>query len=392
MTAPTSSLHPTAPAPAAIAQDPAPPPAPADPVKALLARHHALCARAVEPLEIAAGLEAHGIDDRQAAEYRHRDVFSLAEELHARVERTDDDPPPAPAPAPHTPARPYATCAAVRGRGTVPVALLCLWLVAYGLLGDWLVTALLHGRRALGGPTLLSSAAHAAAPTALALACATVPAALTAHWFAGHARRALDDRDLAGFARRARPALLLAATAFLAALLAFWWPARTGLPAGPPQTTGPLAGAALAGLGTLLYLALLLTAHGLTRPATTALLAAALAEALALASLLAARLPGCEALRWPVAWAATAHGPAAVPLLACVPTALALLGHAVPALSRASVHGRRPHPRHPAAATPPRATGGRPGDPPPCLRRPTKMTPQTGTAATVSRTERGHDR
>src|SRR5581483_3197210 len=46
-----------------------------------------LCERAVDPLEIAAGLEAHGVTDRTAARFRHRDVFSLAEELYARVPR-----------------------------------------------------------------------------------------------------------------------------------------------------------------------------------------------------------------------------------------------------------------------------------------------------------------
>ena len=50
----------------------------ADPVKALMHRHRELCERAVDPLEIAAGLEAHGITDRTAARFRHRDVFSLA--------------------------------------------------------------------------------------------------------------------------------------------------------------------------------------------------------------------------------------------------------------------------------------------------------------------------
>lgn len=58
---------------------------PADPVKVLMHRHRDLCERAVDPLEIAAGLEAHGLTDRTAARYRHRDVFSLAEELYARV-------------------------------------------------------------------------------------------------------------------------------------------------------------------------------------------------------------------------------------------------------------------------------------------------------------------
>lgn len=55
-------------------------------------RHHELCARAADPLEIAAGLEAHGVTDRTAARFRHRDVFSLAEELYARVPRDDEEP------------------------------------------------------------------------------------------------------------------------------------------------------------------------------------------------------------------------------------------------------------------------------------------------------------
>ncbi|MCZ9344407.1 hypothetical protein NGM37_42350, partial [Streptomyces sp. TRM76130] len=64
----------------------------ADPVKALMLRHHELCARAVDPLEIAAGLEAHGVTDRTAARFRHRDVFALAEEMYARVPRDGDRP------------------------------------------------------------------------------------------------------------------------------------------------------------------------------------------------------------------------------------------------------------------------------------------------------------
>ncbi|MCP3821575.1 hypothetical protein NLX86_26835 [Streptomyces sp. A3M-1-3] len=52
-------------------------------------RHRELCEQAVDPLEIAAGLEAHGVTDRTAARFRHRDVFSLAEELYARVPRAD---------------------------------------------------------------------------------------------------------------------------------------------------------------------------------------------------------------------------------------------------------------------------------------------------------------
>ena len=52
-------------------------------------RHRDLCDGRVDPLEIAAGLEAHGVTDRTAARFRHRDVFSLAEELYARVPRAD---------------------------------------------------------------------------------------------------------------------------------------------------------------------------------------------------------------------------------------------------------------------------------------------------------------
>ncbi|MET9871576.1 hypothetical protein ABZZ16_36630, partial [Streptomyces sp. NPDC006386] len=72
----------------------------ADPVKALMHRHRDLCERAVDPLEIAAGLEAHGITDRTAARFRHRDVFSLAEEMYARASRDGDAPPPTPPTAP----------------------------------------------------------------------------------------------------------------------------------------------------------------------------------------------------------------------------------------------------------------------------------------------------
>ncbi|MFF7367826.1 hypothetical protein [Streptomyces tricolor] len=59
-------------------------------MKTLLHRYRELCERAVDPLEIAAGLEAHGLTDRAAARFRHRDVFSLAEELYARVPRTTE--------------------------------------------------------------------------------------------------------------------------------------------------------------------------------------------------------------------------------------------------------------------------------------------------------------
>ncbi|KJS59605.1 hypothetical protein VM95_26000, partial [Streptomyces rubellomurinus] len=68
----------------------------ADPVRELMAEHRELCEHAVDPLEIAAGLEEAGLGPDAAARCRHADLFSLAEELYARVPRR----PPAPRPAP----------------------------------------------------------------------------------------------------------------------------------------------------------------------------------------------------------------------------------------------------------------------------------------------------
>ncbi|MEU3573712.1 hypothetical protein AB0E96_35625, partial [Kitasatospora sp. NPDC036755] len=64
----------------------------ADPVREVMAEHRELCERAVDPLEIAAGLEEAGLGPDAAARCRHADLFALAEELYARVPRR----PPAP--------------------------------------------------------------------------------------------------------------------------------------------------------------------------------------------------------------------------------------------------------------------------------------------------------
>ena len=161
----------------------------ADPVRALMDRHHELCERAVDPLEVAAGLEAHGLTDRAAARFRHRDVFSLAEELYARVPRgaegEGDGPAPRPGPAPHAPlfgllpggcavvtavaagttdgeARPAALAVGTLGaccalgltlrqgplstaRRVRPAARFSVcWLLAYAFCGDGLLDQLLH--------------------------------------------------------------------------------------------------------------------------------------------------------------------------------------------------------------------------------------------------------
>ncbi|WP_282694197.1 hypothetical protein [Streptomyces sp. CC208A] len=354
--------------PAPVTKTPATTPVPSkarrggDPVKVLMHRHRELCARAVDPLEIAAGLEARGFTDRTAARYRHRDVFSLAEELYARVPRAH--PEPAPAEEPPGPRAPWALAALAPGaaaallvpallhldgaarlaagtagalglaaalvlavrRGplhapaTAPAARLwTLWLLAYAVAGDGLLAQVLAGGPDGGwdldpGPLL-------------GLALAVAPAAWCAHLFAGRARRRIaTGRGLADFAAGTRAWLLAAVLLHLAALTALL--ALTGL------TAGALA------LGALLLLARLLTVHGHPGTAAAALAAACAAEVLGLASVLAARLPlpGFDALAVPVRTAVDAWGPGALPALVCGAAALGLLAHATGALTRASAH------------------------------------------------------
>ncbi|MFJ9841073.1 hypothetical protein ACIRYZ_11465 [Kitasatospora sp. NPDC101155] len=84
-----------------------------DPVREVMAEHRELCERAVDPLEIAAGLEEAGLGPDAAARCRHTDLFSLAEELYARVPRR---PPAAP-----DPPRPGRRGAAARAALTAAV-------------------------------------------------------------------------------------------------------------------------------------------------------------------------------------------------------------------------------------------------------------------------------
>ncbi|MET9653576.1 hypothetical protein ABZZ44_25355 [Streptomyces sp. NPDC006460] len=341
---------------------------PADPVKALMHRHRDLCERAVDALEIAAGLEVHGVTDRTAARFRHRDVFSLAEELYARVPRgTGAAVRPAPDGGAGTGWAGWATAAvapgavaAVAGTGlaltegpvrlavgvagalglavalalavrrgplrtagrSVPAARVwTLWLLAYALGGDGLLGALLTG-----GP----DGGWALTPgPVLGLALAVAPAAWCAHLFATRARRRLAaSRGLEDFAAGTRP-LLLATVALHTAVLA-------GLLALTGFAPGALA------LGALLLVARLLAAHGSARTAADALAGVCAAQALALATVLAARLPGCDLLAAPVRTLVDTWGPGAVPAVICGAAALGLLAHATAALSRASAHARVP--------------------------------------------------
>ncbi|MGW2328958.1 hypothetical protein ACWC5C_24820 [Streptomyces sp. NPDC001700] len=121
MTGPARREQPSAPA-SAHEQGPKGRRGSVDPVRVLMHRHRELCARAVDPLEIAAGLEAHGVTDRTAARFRHRDVFSLAEELYARVPRDGDGDSGDDAPC-EPPSRPWAVRAALGLLALLPGAL-----------------------------------------------------------------------------------------------------------------------------------------------------------------------------------------------------------------------------------------------------------------------------
>ncbi|MCQ8770310.1 hypothetical protein [Streptomyces telluris] len=322
-----------------------------DPVKALLHRHHGLCARAVDPLEIAAVLEDGGLTDRAAAECRHRDVFSLSDELYARAEREEHA-----RPAPGAPRGTRALGRTVRAPWRFAGLLAGAWLVAYALLGGPALAVLLSGHApglAPGGVSggapgqasgpALAGVLRAAVPLAVALACGLAPALWCARWFTGRVRHALvASRSRAEFRARAWPVLLTSVGLFTAALATLLWSARAALdaPAVPP---GELA--AVTALGGLLFLARLLAARGFGRSAVAAVLAACAVEAAALgAAALGAGAPGAGPFAAPpaaapaVAWAAGTYGPAAIPLVACAVPALALLVHALTVFSRASAH------------------------------------------------------
>nr|MDT0514249.1 hypothetical protein [Streptomyces sp. DSM 41633] len=279
-----------------------------DPVKALLHRHRELCERAVDPLEIAAGLEAHGITDRTAARFRHRDVFSLAEELYARSPRGEH---PGARPG-RAPAGASAGARAYRGYGyaLLPGAL------AFGAAAAgqaWAgpvavavtVAALVWPGRTAGGrfpyaahllaAALVAWAAHRhGAALAVALALAVAPGHLLAAAFAAGGRARLGgSRALEDFADRARPLLVAAVAVFTAAAAG-----AAALAGTPLRVAVPLA--------LLLFLTRLLLRHGAHRGPVGAALALALI---------------------PVPPAALA-------------AAAGLLVHAVLALSRASAHAR----------------------------------------------------
>ncbi|KOG42843.1 hypothetical protein AQJ84_13415 [Streptomyces resistomycificus] len=344
-------------------------------------RHRDLCERAVDPLEIAAGLEAHGVTDRTAARFRHRDVFSLAEEMYARMPRDGETPTP---PAPQATSRPRADwvlltllpgalctatvvglhltqgrprlTVAVAGALAVAVALRAAlargplaprpdttapataartwtcWLLAYALLGDGLLrTALAGGPDGLPDGTPNAPWPLAIAPV-LALVWACAPAAWSTYAFTARCRRKLTaSRGLEDFAASVRPLLLTTFALFLCALAGLL--ALTSVTLEEPTAYAPTLA-----LGSLLLLARLLTTHRFTHAPAVILTATATAQAMALATVFAARLPGCDVLAVPVQTLADTWGPASVQTLTCGTGALILLLHATRTLTRASAH------------------------------------------------------
>lgn len=322
-------------------------PGPADPVRGLMHRHYDLCAGAVDPLEIAAGLEAHGVTDRVAGRFRHRDVFALAEELYARVPRADVTRPASDRVPRLRPSGwetvlhllPGAGCAAVAGWGRSPVAgavagalvALATWAALHrgplrasrptGALWACLLLAF-----ALCGPQVVAvpdGAAPSHPPTAsfAALALSLGPAAWWARRFAVRARHRLGlSRSLDEFAARVRPPLATTLAGYGAALLVLLQVAA----AAPAASLGPSDRVGMTALGLSLFTARLMAVHGFGTTAAAVLAAACAAEAAGTAFFLLGP--------------AGAPDPATVSAVACGAAALVLTGCAFRVLARASAH------------------------------------------------------
>ncbi|SCK31977.1 hypothetical protein [Streptomyces sp. WMMB 322] len=314
---------------------------PADPVRELMHRHRALCEQVVDPLEIAAALEAHGVTDRVAARFRHRDVFSLAEELFARVPRAEDRRREVTAPAVAGGAAADAGAAAEAAVGAgrpvpalpahaVPRVLVPLLVVLPGVLAAAAVAVLAIAGTGTGE---VPGVARAGLVAAHGLACALGPAAWCARWFAVRARRGLErSRSLEEFAAGVRPLLTAAVALFAVALTGLQFAtheivAVAGARFGPGGNAVPPPAelvAAVSALGVLLFAALLLAVHGFRGTAAAGLVAACALQAAA-ASVAAAAPPS-----------AGGTGPSAA--VACGCAALFLLACTYRLLGRASAH------------------------------------------------------
>ncbi|WNI17879.1 hypothetical protein [Actinacidiphila sp. ITFR-21] len=285
--------------------------------------HRDVLGGAVDAWEIAAGLEARGFTDTDARRLRHRDVFGLAEEIHARLPRaarvTDR--------SAGTLERPWPA-AGTGGLYLLPGVLCASAAAAHlALPGAVLAVAtawaiLRHTARgpgALGAGGLLAFALYAPAEGATtafaALLLSLAPAAYSTHWFAVRARAQLaPSHGLADFADAVRPRLAAALAGYGLAL--FLLLTAAAAVAGPAPVAGPLA------LGLLLFTARLLALHGCARGAAAGLARTCAAEVLTL---------GAAPLHLHLA-GATAEA------LICCPAALALAVQAFRTLPRASAH------------------------------------------------------
>ncbi|MEY9840468.1 hypothetical protein [Streptacidiphilus sp. EB103A] len=293
----------------------------ADPVHDLLVRHLTLCETAVHPLEIAAELEAAGMGPGTAGRYRHSDVFSLAEELYARVPRRPEAhrAPPAESPwrrragpALLTAVLYLLPCAGLwlarqtggagRGVGVDLTVVVLLALVAAGTAGGGHSFGARFGY-AVGVAAVLGLCVTGGSDPAVAtaLACGLGAADWCARWFRhigwGHLGAA---RSRNGFRERMRPVLPVAVALFLTALSALTFAALTlhrhrtsdggGLAAGIHGADGT-AWAAQECVGVVLLLVVLLWRCGRTADALAGLLCGLSALGVAAAAVHAA-LPG----------------------------------------------------------------------------------------------------
>ncbi|CAM5280183.1 hypothetical protein SHIRM173S_03060 [Streptomyces hirsutus] len=222
------------------------------------------------------------------------------------------------------------------------------WLLGYALLGDGLLhTAITGGpdgppTRGPGGPEgdwALAVARPWPSPW-------PSPRGLECRLFAVRARRKVAaSRGLEDFADSVRPLLFGAFGLFLCALAALFTLCATVLDESFTHHE-------VLTLGALLFLARLLTLHGFTHAPKVVLAAAALAQAAALATVFAARLPGCGALATPVETLVTTWDPSGVATLICGAAALTLLIHAARTLTRASAHAQHAQPEAPPRGDP----------------------------------------
>jgi hypothetical protein len=169
----------------------------------------AVCASAVDPLEVAAALEFEGMSDRSARErYAMPTVFALAEEMYWRVPRQPAEP------VPVATQRGGIGRSALRGRRRGWTGL------AFGLLAPALVLVpVLPGPRTDTG----AGTADAAAAVALAAVCLSL-SMVAAEWCVSSYRRRIrrllrSTHRLGGFGWWARLALLQAVGQYLTVAL-----------------------------------------------------------------------------------------------------------------------------------------------------------------------------